>query len=31
MKKLRANMNSGRLTIDKEQLDNLTKRVCINV
>ena len=24
-------MNSGRLTIDKEQLDNLTKRVYINV
>jgi hypothetical protein len=31
MKKLRANMNSGRLAIDKEQLDNLTKRVSINV
>lgn len=31
MKKLRANMNSGRLPIDKEQLDNLTKRVSINV
>lgn len=31
MKKLRANMNSGRLALDKEQLDNLTKRVSINV
>jgi hypothetical protein len=31
IKNLRANMNSGRLTIDKEQLDNLTKRVSINV
>jgi hypothetical protein len=31
IKNLRANMNSGRLTIDKEQLDNLTKRVNINV
>jgi hypothetical protein len=31
MKKLRANMNSGRLAIDKEQLDNLAKRVSINV
>ena len=31
IKNLRANMNSGRLTIDKEQLDNLTKRVYINV
>ena len=31
LKNLRANMNSGRLTIDKEQLDNLTKRVYINV
>jgi len=28
---LKANMNSGRLTIDKEQLEFLTKRVSINV
>jgi len=31
IKNLKANMNSGRLTIDKEQLEFLTKRVFINV